>query len=464
MVKNNGIKIFKLSCISSSLLFLLSCSSTPTTDIQSELVSPTQWQSVLTKYQDTSPLLSDNIQSDKLKALINDALVNNLELRSQALNLQKAEINLKRAGMALWPDLDFKVDASRGNRNGISNSFSLGLTTSYNLDIWGKLSDAEKAAQLGYQKAEIAFLQTKNNIVSQVANAWFDLVAAENFYKLYEQRTLNVKNNLDIIEQGYQAGLNKALDVYLTRSDYEKEQSRLISQQQQIENASRKLSLLIGGYPDKSITSDFLFKQVKVSVPKGVPAEVIKARPDIQLSWLDVLIDDAELAIAHKNRFPKFEIRASISDEESKVSNLLKDGLWSLAAGITLPILDSRNLKSAEETAQLEFQQSELAYLKTTYEAFHEVETTLTQIDVLDRQKKHAVSQKENAVIAEKLAFEQYLNGLVTYATVLTAQNRTLDAEIQLLELNKNLVVNQISLHLALGKNWQSIAGTEINE
>ncbi|MER2493493.1 efflux transporter outer membrane subunit [Catenovulum sediminis] len=458
-------KNFSRTGISSILVVLLSaCQSAAQYNLTQSVEYPDSWQTNLNTElaEQTSKKISEGqylaswLQSDRLLTLIEEALQHNQNIQKQKLEVEKSRAYLARASAALWPDLNFSFSANRSQGSAsdaqAASRFNAGVSASYQIDVWGKLNQAEQAAQLNYQINLANLKQAELDLVSSVTNLWFEKAAAMQVYALYQQRYENVKSNLEIIESGYQSGLNRALDVYLTRNDLENEKSRLLEQQERIDSLNRQLNLLLGGYPSEQLTTGSELQQLNYQFPSGVPAELIKRRPDVQKAWLAILVDNAELAIAHKNRFPSFSISASLNDSQSSLSDLFKEGIaWSLGASLFQPIFDAGNLKAAEQIAELELNQSELSYLQTLYAAFEEVETALSNLQALQQRLTYRLNSKQNAEKAEQLAFEQYLAGISSYSTYLEAQRRAYDARSQVIDIKKQIVVSQIQLHQSLG-------------
>ena len=98
------------------------------------------------------------------------------------------------------------LDASRRRSEttgGYSSSHSLGVDLRYEVDLWGKLSDNERQANLAYLAAEATFEQARQQLVSDVVDLYFSIVGSGQLVALYEQRVANSRQNLEIIEAGY---------------------------------------------------------------------------------------------------------------------------------------------------------------------------------------------------------------------------------------------------------------------
>ena len=256
-----------------------------------------------------------------------------------------------------------------------------------------------------------------------------------------------------MIQSSYRLGLNDALDVYLTQNDVSQESARVAQQQQVLLEKKRQLELLIGEYPDGEFSKQVQFPTLNQDITFGAPAQLLTQRYDILTSWYQLLGLDAGLAVAHKQRFPKISLFARTGDSSEELHQLL-DGsslAWSLIGNLTLPLFDAGRLASLEEQARLAVQQQEQYYLNDIYQAFADVENNIANSRALKERFQHLTLAGQNALTAEKLSFDQYLRGLVSYTTVLESQRRAFDAQNSLIQITNQLLQNRIALYVSLG-------------
>ena len=332
----------------------------------------------------------------------------------------------------------------------------MSLNLGYEVDLWGKLSDSNRQANLNYLAQQARFEQAKQQLVADVVKGWFDVVTAKQLLDLYKRREANALQNLDIIESGYRQGLNEALDVYLARNELNNERSRIATQQASLLTTARVLERLLGDYPKGIISANNDLPVINTDIPLGLPSELITRKPTLRANWYQLLASDANLAYAHKQRFPSLNLTASLSDTTDRVSDLFSPSslAWSLLGSISAPIFNGGRLKANEEIARLNSQKQEQQYLQTLYDAFSDVENAITLQQSLKAQYTSTLEAQENALAAEQLSFEQYQSGLVSYTTVLDAQGRSFDAQSSLISIKNQLIANRVNLHLALGGDF----------
>lgn len=406
----------------------------------------------------------EQLQNEQVHQLVQLAIKQNFQLQQQALAIDIKKQQLIIAGSALWPSLDASISqtrrktASNEQATSYNSNASLDLTLKYELDLWGKLSTAERQSNLELMAQQASFEQAKQELVGDVIKAWFSVIEANKLLTLYQQRTQNTQQNLLIIEAGYQQGLNSALDVYLTRNEVNNELSRTSQQKAQKTIAIRQLERLVGQYPEGRLNVDAELPLLNSEIPLGLPSDLVSRKPGLLSSWYQLLSTDAALAYAHKQRFPSVSITANLNDGQQDISDLLSSSVlgWSLVGNLAMPLFNAGKLKANEEKSRLLLKQTEQSYLDTLYSAFSEVENAVTREASLKERYQMILTAKENAVAAQTLSFEQYQSGLVDYTTVLDAQKRSYDAQSSVIEIKNQLINNRVNLHIALGGNFSS--------
>ncbi|MGO2373532.1 TolC family protein [Pseudoalteromonas sp. KG3] len=451
----------KPSLVAVSVLLLSACSNqlNPTERAQDIANTPELWQQATTSALKVEDNWLQQLENPQVFFLVEQALANNQQILQSGYDVAIKQQQLIATGAALWPSLDLSARTNRSKDNrpvSYNNASSANLTLSYEIDLWGKLSDAERQANLEFLAEQANFEQSKQRLVGDVVSGWFNVISAQKLLALYQQREKNAEQNLAIIESGYRQGLNAALDVYLTRNELNTERSRIAGQKATLNQAIRTLERLTGDYPKGALTVEAELPLLDKPIPLGLPSELITRKPSLMASWYQLLSTDANLAYAHKQRFPSLDLSATLGDSTDRVSDLFSPSslAWSLVGSISMPLFDAGRLKANEEAARLAVLSQEQNYLASLYDAFNDVEQAISQEQSLQQRYQATLKAQENAIAAEQLSFEQYQSGLVTYTTVLDAQDRSFDAQSSVIEIKNQLIINRINLHIALGGDF----------
>ncbi len=442
-----------------SSLFLLACSNT--SQIDKSLTMPTlpgNWQEDTQAFAVENSWLSQ-LDNPQVQQLVSKALATNHQFAIQAYALEIAKQQMIVSGSKFWPELDLSFRSGRNKDNQsdtYADSNAINLNLSYEVDIWGKLSATEQVSNYNYLAQKATFEQYKQQLVVNVVTTWFKVIEADKLLSLYQSRVLNSQQNLEIIEAGYHSGLTPALDVYLTRNDLNNELTRVSEQATVKTQFIRQLERLIGEYPKGDLLVNANLPLLTNDIPIGLPSELISRKPELKASWYQLLSQDSSLAYAHKQRFPSIVLSGSVGDSTADIGDLLSSSslAWSLLGSVSAPIFNAGRLKANEEKARIELKQGEQLYLDTLYDAFSDVENALTTEKNLKNSYYTMLAAQENAQIASTLSFEQYQSGLVSYTTVLDAQNRSFEAQTTLIKIKNQLIANRINLHLSLGGDF----------
>lgn len=403
------------------------------------------------------------LNSSALNALVADALANNYQLARQRAVVTELHQAITSTGAARWPVLSSGIDGARSRQDDNAGSsrntesWQAGLDVSWEIDVWGKLSDAQRQAELLYQSAVATYRAQQLQLAADVASSWFNALANKGLEMLLAQRLENVSADLVVLEQSYRLGIGAALDVYLGRNTVADSRVSLVQQQQNLQAATAQLQSLLARYPSGAgLELQAELPNLEPFTAAGTPAQMLQRRPDIQQAWLSLLAADAGLAVAHKNRFPAFSLAGRAGYTADGLRDLVSDGAssWSIGASLLAPLFNAGRLQSLEAQARARVAQAEQAYLDTVFNALAESETLLSAETTLRQQLEAQRESRQNADIAYELSLQQYERGLVDYTTVLEAQRRAFDAQTAVIQLHNRMIANRVSLYRALGGDF----------
>ncbi len=395
----------------------------------------------------------------QMVSLIEEAVAGNYELQQERARLYQAEQTVRITRADRFPTLDVSLGGSRrGGDAPTTESYDTSIGGRWNVDLWGRLSKEQKAAQLSFAAQRARLESAERDLAARTAAAMFDVMEAKQLLAVAEQRLSNVIESHDIVASGYRQGLNDALDLYLARNTVERQQANYAQQQQIYLESVANLQLALARYPDGAMGIEGQLPVLNDPIAAGLPSELLTRRADLQEAWLNLLAADADLAAAHKARFPSLSLVGSTGVTSTAFSDLLDGGTsgWSIAADLVQPLFNAGRLKALEEQALARVQIAEQQYLSLVYRAFAEVENAISRSTSLRQRYESFLEAETNSRAALELALEQYQRGLVSYTTVLQSQQQAFDAEATVVQLRSQLVQNRIALYLALGGEFSS--------
>ncbi|MFT5609750.1 MAG: multidrug efflux system outer membrane protein [Arenicella sp.] len=462
-----------------------------------EVAMPETWQVQVERHDDKTPAAIaepeivavqggwlNTFNDQYLKKYVQEAINNNPDLLSSAAQLKSAIEQVRISGASLWPSMRAGL---RGNRtevtgaaggvsviNGVGvggdpnatgsvttevRTVSASLDISWEADIWGKLTQRKKSAAYDALAQGELFKAAELSLVANVSRAWYNLVTNKLQVNLANQRLDSFERTANLIDENYKRGLRSALDVYLSRTDVQLQISALASAQFDYQQSLRTFKNLLGQYPNTDLEIEAKLPELAESVPSGLPAQLLTRRPDIKARQLQYKSSIANAKAANRNRYPTISFSGSIGDSRDKFDSLFENDnmVMTLIAGIAQPVFQAGALKSLEQQAVYQAESSYAALVKTTLDAFQDVEDSLSRENTLQDQH-HAI--KEAVKFAQgglDLALDRYQSGIENYTTVLESQRRLFGSMRDEINLRNALVQNRVGIHLALGGDFSSI-------
>ena len=401
----------------------------------------------------------------QLTILVSEAITNNYLLEQERARLYQAEQTVVIVRANRFPDLDVSIDGTRrgftdaSDQRATTESFAASVDARWEVDLWGRLNKQQQAAQLALGAQEARYESVQRNLAAATTGAYFGVMEAKQLLEVARRRLDNAILSHDIVASGYRQGLNDALDLYLARNQVERQQANYAQQEQTLTETIADLQLSLARYPDGRMEMPGALPVLTDPIPSGLPSELLTRRTDVQEAWLNLLAADADLAAAHKARFPSLSLVGSAGVASVEFADLLDTDLsvWSIAGGVTQPLFNAGRLEAIEQQAVAQVRQAEQQYLDLVFRAFADVENSISRSVSLIERYESFLDAETNSRAALNLALEQYQRGLVPYTTVLESQRQAFDAEATVVELKNLLLQNRISLYLALGGEFETV-------
>ena len=407
--------------------------------------------------------------SPALDTLVATGLEQNPRIR-QALAQFDASLAQRRISRAdLYPSLDASASASRNEGgtdfNASSTVYSLGLRSSWEADLFGRIRDQVDAAESGARASAADLAGLRVAVAAQVVNGWLDAIEADLLVDLSERSIEAQERVLRITQRRFEAGLVGASDVRLARSslaDFRATRELRVQNQRAVR---RNLQATLRLYPDARLDVPELLPRLPALEGAGGPAWVLARRPDLLAAESRIAQAGYNVDVARKNLLPRLTLSAGAS-EETLVRNDpvtggatgslgdifdLQEIAYNIAGQLLAPIFQGGRLR-----AQVDAQRAQLAvqlesYVETALTAFVEVENALDAETRLAARADALRISLDEARAAEERLETRYIEGVATILQLLDAQTRRLNAEGQLISAEAERLANRVRLHVALG-------------
>jgi multidrug efflux system outer membrane protein len=331
------------------------------------------------------------------------------------------------------------------------------LSVAWEADVWGRLRRMNEAARAQYLGTEEARRGVMLTLVSDVAQAYFELLGLELQLEIAKRTTDSFTQTLKLFTQRLEGGVSSALDTSRAEAALATAAASIPELERQIAIQENLISLLLGDNPNPvPHTAKLLDEVIPPQIPAGLPSQLLERRPDILSVEQQVRFANAQVGVATANFFPQFGLTSFFGRGSSPLSQLStgQATVWSIAGNVAGPIYQGGLLKAQKRQAVAFWEQSKLQYQQTAQLAFQDVSNAL-----ISREKFEGVQAEQARAVrayreSVRLSLLRYTAGKASYFEVLEAQLQLYPAEnaLAITELNRRTVI--VQLYKALGGGW----------
>jgi multidrug efflux system outer membrane protein len=401
-----------------------------------------------------------------LDGLEAQATASNNTVRAAAARLAQARALTRGAESRQKPQLDAQAGVSRlagisGGTSGPARDFGFaGANLSYELDLFGQLSEASRAARFDEQ-ASAALLESARLLVqAEVAQAYLALRAIDDERTLVRGTVKAYQDTLDLTERRYRAGDVAELDVSRARTEVAATQAEAIALDRQRAELEHALAVLVGAMPTDFSLSQARWDTALPVIPAGVPSTVLTRRPDVSAAQARMLGAQARVHVANKAWFPNVSLTASGGYASSELSDVFRWSAraWGVGALLSLPLLDGGRRDAAIAGASGQLQEAVAVYRDQVLVAFRDVEDQLSGLQLLRAQADAQAEAVAASTRTTSLSDARYRNGLVSQLDLLDARRSELRNRRAALQVRAAQFQATVGLVRALGGAWGDAA------
>jgi len=394
----------------------------------------------------------------ELDRLVEMALTSNLDLESAWHRLREASLVARREAGALYPELDAVAGAGwRRPELAGDDRLRLGLAAAYEVDLWGRIDSSVDAERLRAAATHAEYRAAALSVAAEVTRTWLELVETHHQIDLLARQADANRRVLASLEVRFESGLVRAVDVLRQRELVEATEEERIAQEGRQAVLGHLLAVLLGQPPGAGTGAIGRTLPPLPPLPAtGVPADLLRRRPDVESAYRRLQAADRDLAAAVAGRYPRLSLTASLAATGDTASGLFDDWIRSLAANLVAPLVRGGELAAeAERTRAVldrrlsEYGQTVLLALSEVEDALALGETQLARVASLERQVALAAASSERLEA-------QYLNGLSEYIDVLVAQTSEQRLRRELLAARRLLLEYRVALYRALAGGFET--------
>lgn len=426
---------------------------TETTDAAAPTLRPDWW----TLYND-----------ERLNELVATALRNSADMHRAVARIEEAEALLAETGSALYPDVDLDASSARSRISTlnsqplfagqpvISTTNRLALSTSFELDFWGKLRRATESVRAQVLSSRYGRDVAALTLAGAVTQSYFALRSLDAQIVVSQQTLATRDDALGVVTSRVAGGLATALEQNQAEAARADAALQLRDIQRQRALVEHQLAVLTGTLDLKLPAGDVMNMPIPALPPPGLPSTLIERRPDVQQAEQVLVSANAQIGVARAAQFPTFSLTGSFGGQSKDLGDLLKAGarIWSIGVGASMPILDAGKYAARTRQAEARQRQSLADYEQAVRTAFKDVADALTNVELTTAAVADIETKAEAARNALRLARLRYDSGYGAYLDVLDAQRTANAAELQLVQNRQAQLTYSVDLMKALGGGW----------
>jgi len=443
--------------------------------------TPAQWNESLAGGETNSAITTTgwwtNFNDSELDSLVGRAVRSNLDVRIAQARVREARAQYGIAVADFWPTLDGSSSYARQHQSQnqpVLGAFSLpsnvfennvyqaGFDASWEIDVFGGKRRAKESAGAQVSASEFGRRDVLITLLGDVARNYVDLRGYQGRLAIARENIDAQEKTLAITRDRFAKGLSSDLDVQQASTVLATTRAEVPTLESSIQTSMHRVEVLMGQQPGSlqaELSQASPIPAQPPVVPVGLPSELLLRRPDIRQTERQLASATANIGVAKADLFPKFFITGAAGFEGISASQWFTSGsqFWSAGPTMQWRIFDAGRIRSNIKVQNARQEQALASYEKTVLTAFEEVENDLVlyaQEQVRRRSLSDAVvSSQKSLDTANKL----YANGLTDFLRVLDAERSLYQSQDALVQSDRTISANLISLYKSLGGGWENM-------
>lgn len=402
-----------------------------------------------------------------LNALVEEALTNNRDLRIATARVDEFAAILAGTKSQGLPQIGYAGSGSRARASEDkipsivdpkSTTFSALLSASWEIDLWGRIRRETEAARANLLASDEARRGVTLTLISSAITSYVTLLDLDEQLRVSEATVAGRRKSVDVFEKRLAAGWISEFEMAQVRGEYEGALASLPPIRQAIVLQENALSVLVGRNPGpiERATPQELATFHQLTVPGGLPSELLIRRPDILQAEQQLIASNALIGAARALFFPRINLTGLFGFASSSLGGLFNGSAntWSFTGDVVGPIYTGGGLTAAVDQAEARREQSLANYELVIQNAFRDVDDSLSDVqhsaEFREAVRRRVVTLRRGV----ELANERYENGYSDYLEVLDTERSLFSAELQYASARGDYQRALVNLYRALGGDW----------
>jgi multidrug efflux system outer membrane protein len=398
-----------------------------------------------------------------LDELVGATLAGNADLAQAVARVDEARAVLRAANAAFIPELDLSANAGRQALTNASptprviTGYAFTLSTSYEIDFWGRLRRASESAQYNLLASRYGRDVVALSLASTTAQTYFTLRGLDALIAVTRESLVSYDASVDLTRRRAEGGVASDLDLRQAETQRQLARVQLTDLIRQRAAALHQLQLLTARLDLSVAAGDLGRMPVPIDPPPGLPSTLLERRPDVQAAEAALAAQNARIGVARAAMFPTISLTGDYGGQSAALGQLLAGPgrIWSIGFGLALPLFDAGRRAAATELEEARTREAVGAYQKAAQSAFHDVQDALSNVRLYAAAEEDARLRVVAAADALRLAQRRYESGYTSFLEVLITQRTLYEAQLAAVQNRQARMLASVDLMRALGGGWQ---------
>ena len=403
----------------------------------------------------------------QLQDLIRTALKQNYDVRIAAERVLESQAQLGVTRSAEFPTLNgnggYTAEQYPSAQFGGLGSFvthlgQIGLSSSWNIDLWGQYRSATKAARAQLLASKWAQREVMDTLILNVATGYFQLRTLDLELEISKRTLESRQESLQLTQTLESGGNTSLLDVRQAEELVSAAAANIPDTERQITQEENALQTLLGQNPGPIPRGLPIDQQPRMPVvPAGLPSALIERRPDIGQAEEQLIAANAQIGVAKAQYFPAISLTGQVGTASNALNTLFQNSTfaYTYGAAATEPIFDAGRIRNNVRLTEAQKREAVLTYKKTIAQSFQDVSNALVAYqkfrEFRDQQERFVTAARD----ALNISNMRYKGGYSAYLDVLTNQTTLFQGQLTLASAREEEMLSLVQLYNALGGGWQ---------
>lgn len=391
----------------------------------------------------------------QLQTLIEQGLANNTDLQTAILKVEEAKNALMTSRLAYAPSLALSPQGtiSSFDKSAATKTYSLPVTASWEIDLFGKLLNAKRGAQATLLQTKAYRQAVQTQIIAGIANTYYTLLMLDRQMDISEQTADIMKRNVETMRAMKDAAMTNAAAVSQSETAYAQVLASLPAIRQSIRETENALCMLLRQAPQTIKRSTLEEQQLPSEFSVGIPLQLLSNRPDVKAAEMSLANTYYNTNSARAAFYPQITISGSAGWTNSAGNMIVNPGklLASALGSLTQPLFYRGSNIARLKIAKAQQEEAKLAFQQSLLNAGSEVSNALSLYQTTAEKSSARKFQVESAEKGAEYTKELFKLGTSTYLEVLSAEQSLLSARLSQVSDSFDSMQAVVSLYRALG-------------